>query len=168
MMRKEFYFICLVVFLSACRYERPAQNADYLGEERQNRQVKRVTEQELIQIVFERGQKFADGLNQNLSIASKDLEKIDCAKLVFEELPKEMDYVSSYRLVCDSAGKMLDKERQIWEAYQQNWKQKLPLDENLQKIDLQTWLFTAPFFHKGQFVGMWSVVLNRKELIKSL
>ncbi len=167
-MKKAFYFMVCFFLLSACRYERPTQNADYLGEERQNRQVKRVTEQQLVQIVFERGQKFAGELNQNLAAESKDLEKIDCARLIFEALPKEMDYVSSYRLVCDSTSQMLSKEKQIWEAYQQNWKQKLPLDENLQKIDLQTWLFTAPFFHKGNFVGMWSVILNRKELIKSL
>ncbi|WP_027002967.1 hypothetical protein [Hugenholtzia roseola] len=70
----------------------------------------------------------------------------------------------------DQAAAMDEKEKLIFEAYQQaqDFTQLKENGDNLQKINqAETILFTAP---KGTtaFEGMWSVHINRKKLVREL
>ena len=76
--------------------------------------------------------------------------------------------VQRYSLVCQDAPALLPKEREIWQAYQYNVQNKLPIAENVQKVDNDFMLYTAPVTINEKLVGMWSVLVDKKELVKEL
>ncbi len=63
---------------------------------------------------------------------------------------------------------MSNKELQIWEAYQNNIRQKLPIGDNLQKLDEKTYLYSVPLYIKNEYKGVWSVVLDKREIIRNM
>jgi len=161
---KNILFLLLLFSLS-CRQTMEKKELESVGNELQNRKIKRITEAQLSTFAYEKGQQLTQILDQSTQKQFEQQTDFLCQNIAFEGLAQRYEFLISYRLICDSV-KMDEKETQIWQAYQQNLANKQDLSENLQKISPEAYLFTRPFFFKKQFRGMWSVVLSKKELVK--
>jgi hypothetical protein len=155
--RGIFVFVALL-FLSACDDTgNRGIDSKEVKEELRNREIKYITQPQIIDASFTRGKQITDTLQQALirqmqqALAQNTL--VEAAK--FCNLPalapyKELEQthtaaIQRLRLQGKREGLQLnDMEKQLLEAYQYNQENKLPLENNVQKSGTEQMLFTAP------------------------
>lgn len=177
----------LLIGIMGCNNERVDTRA--VVQEMRDRQIKRVSQAQVMALADDWGKNIAKQLKKN-AVASllnnqlKDsLSKAYGANVQFLS-PRNFDLPSLDEL-----------ERQVLDAYQYNADKKLPQSDNIQRLpDQQTLLFTAPvqwnddfaklskaeltqltqklqldslsFRKRGDFLGVWSIKLQKKEIIR--
>lgn len=115
--------------------------------ERERREIKKITDQEIVQAALESGREIRVELEKDVSIDS--LEKIHHVTINFYKDSLEQSPL----------------ERQVWEAYQSAWNSGESMNDNIQR-DYPDYLFyTYPLLENDSLQGMVSIRLSRKEII---
>lgn len=158
-------FLCFTLLLSCSPQERKSR--EFIAEGMKSRKIKRVTDVKLLSAVDEFGKKTVAELNE-IMLQKIDLATFDCQVNKYVPESKKFIFVSAYRLVCEAKTAAFDKEKQVFEAYLYDSQQDKDLTDNIQKINDEAIIYTSPFTLNGKFVGMWTVVIDKKELIKNI
>lgn len=134
-----------------------------LAREMRARKLKRVTDSQLMAAAMEEGSKAAAQLSSILYIPPSG----NCDSVRINGALKS-EVITDYRFICRSETDLPPKIAAVWQAYQYNLKQNIALSENIQKLEDGNLLYTVPIVQKGNFVGMWSIILSKKEIIRRL
>lgn len=168
---KKVIFIAIIVSVYLCASSCTPQerkSRDFIAEGMKSRKIKRVTDAQLLSAATDFGKKAINKLNEVV------LPKIDASKpfdcQIAQYLPKDTKfmYVMDYRLVCQETQAKYEKEKQIFQAYNYNSLNDKELTENIQKIDNEAIIYTAPFTINGKFIGMWTMVMDKKMLVMNI
>jgi hypothetical protein len=186
---------CSVMLLTACGgIDSSEQQIDResIREEMEQREIRRVLPAELVEAAYERGATLSQ---QALEIA------IDARQTKSGTLQGPGDFLSAAGKHIDSLAKaenvdirwvsvdtdtalLGEKERQLWEAYLYNIENELPVNDNVQRLGDEEYLYTRPLSLSPElrkkiagseetespqgFLGMWSIRISKKRLIQSM
>lgn len=149
--------------LTACGPQEDHTDRVALAKEMRGRKLKRVTDAQIMSLAAEEGIKAVAQLQPLLTVP----ESGDCDSIrINGALQNEV--VADYRFICRPMPDMHPKALEIWNAYNYNVQQNIAIGENIQKLENGQLLYTAPVMHNGKFIGMWSIVLDKKEMIRRL
>lgn len=213
MRRSRLICFLLIPFLAlACNEQGTNQrNKEAFKEELKSRELKRATEAEISNAAYQQGSRIAD-IAQGL--INKNLKSNDSVMLLLKHYkevlltisdslaPKE--HVEIQRIGSRDNEQLDTLEALILDAYLYNVEQKLPVEDNIQEIGKEFYLYTRPIVindktclrchgeigqdildadaesliqkhpqipigHKqGDFIGMWSIQMNRKAIIRAM
>jgi hypothetical protein len=185
--------LTISLLLPACGGSENTQQVagEKIQEEMEQREIRRILPGEIVEVAYSRGEAMSRqaqqmaleayrqaGSSQSLGVfmAQNFTESID-------SLSRQAGVGLSWVASAAPPQKMGEKERQIWEAYLYNVENDLPLNDNVQKIGDEAFLYTRPFMadeaflsenpsvkiaSKKGFIGMWSVRIDKKLLIQSM
>jgi hypothetical protein len=167
-MRNLYIVLLLSLLTSACSPDQDPRRRKFISDELKNRKIKRVTDSQLLGAANSFGKTATDKLQAELLNNYEAGKPFDCQANSYIKTKLDLQYVLTYRIVCQPQQALFEKEKQLWQAYQYNAEKELDLTDNLQKIDNEAIIYTSPITLNGQLVGMWTVVLNKKEIVKNL
>jgi hypothetical protein len=167
---RNLYFVLLFALLivTACSPEQDPRRRKFISDELKNRKIKRVTDSQLLGAANGFGKTAVDKLQTELLNNYEAGKPFDCQANSYIKAKLNLQYVLTYRIVCQAQQALFEKEKQLWQAYEYNTQKELELTDNLQKIDGEAIIYTSPITLNGQLVGMWTVVLDKKEIVKNL
>ena len=137
----------LSCFFLSCQGQLSKEQRDEMREAREQREIKRLTDQEIVQAALETGRYIRDEIAKGNTIDS--LLTLYAAR------------VSNFR---DSVN-MAPLELEIWEAYQAGWEMDQSLNDNVQRAYPDFLYYTYPIIKNDSLMGMTSIRISRKELI---
>jgi hypothetical protein len=129
------------------------------------KRLKRLTDGQIQAAAWEEAKNLAVRL-EGILLSQMDTNNFDCEDA--KNIQFQNEALLQFMLYCKEDKAMIDKELQIWKAYQNNIKQHLPVGDNLQKIGDDQFLYNAPFYFKNQYKGLWSIWLSKKEIIRRM
>ena len=143
---------CLIFFwAAACRGSLSEEDKKAIREEMESREIKRISEGQIVEAAFAKGRKLGRLLQQsNAQIDS--LEAFHAVEI---------------RRLYQGSG-MNAKEASLWEAYQFNISEGLPLDDNVQMLGDSSLLYTLPILEEDSLTGIWSVTFDKGAIIRDL
>ncbi len=128
--------------------------------------IVRITEDQIINEAFIQG----DNIIRQLEQQSKDFEywqTVD-GQSVLDSINRSIGHLGFFVIsVAESPEKLSKEETALLEAYQYSSENGQDIHENLQSIEGDYLLFTLPISREGVFVGMWSLRLSKKNLIRN-
>jgi len=142
-------------------------DAEAVNQEIKARKIKRLTDAQIVQSAFERGKDIASHL---IPVLEKDTAI--CQFSNFSLVPEvKQKFISKIEMVCETKSDFKEKEKQVWEAYQYNFKEGLAVEENIQKIDDKEILYSYPFFYPNDngedCLAMLRLLLSKREVIRN-
>ena len=156
-MRKTILAGIIVSILGSCgtNIKEAGYDTEAIKQEIQDRKIKRVTESELRDWIYLKSPEIASALNKDLvqnilaEIDNKDfnLEKYiqNYQSEVKDSLAKTyMVDIQLLPLIEEEATQWKGKQKEVIEAYLYNKAEKIPLEQNIQKIENGAFFFTAP------------------------
>jgi hypothetical protein len=153
----------MLIFLAACGQREDHTDRIALAKEMRGRKLKRVTDAQVMGLAAEEGIRAVSQLQPLLVIpASGNCDSIRINGALQSEV------ITEYRFVCRETPDLHPKAREVWKAYNYNVQQNIAIAENIQKLGNEQLLYTAPVHHQGKFIGMWSIILDKKEIIRRL
>jgi hypothetical protein len=163
-MKTILWLLLLAGALGACMPERrERQHGEALQQEMRSKKLKRLTQSQIIAACQKEGIHLASQLAKILDLGPGT--GCDSIRLVGTvSSPVLLDY--DFLCLGQAEPPTHAKARLVWEAYQQSAKNNQPVSENLQKLDDNTMLYTVPVQSGGRLLGMWSIVMDRREIIK--
>ncbi len=179
------------LFLFACgSSDNKPVDREALRREMKEREIKHVLPGEIIEAAYGQGDSLAQMAQQVLIRQyQKNPSEQKLADYFKNETSRSVDsleraYAAKIRWVSlqDTLPQQLsDLEKQILDAYRYNVEQEMEIDHNVQRIDDESYLYTQPVMQSelqqmlaasqpspadtNQFLGMWSIVLSKKEII---
>ncbi|MDO1445746.1 DUF3365 domain-containing protein [Rhodocytophaga aerolata] len=152
------FIVTSIWYIAACDdTSQRGIDSQEVKQEIRNREIKYVTQPQIIDAAFKRGSQITDTLQQALTrqmqkaVAEKSLtEAAAYCKLEQLEAYKQLQEkhtasIKRVRLKAPKADLLLNEmEKQLLDAYQYNQENKLPLENNVQKSGAEEMLFTAP------------------------
>lgn len=204
-------FLWIVFITFSCNEQGSNQrNNKAFQEELKSRELKRATEAEISNAAYEQGARIADIAQDllNESLQSDDsvmnlLVHYKEALLAINDSVAQKESVEIKR-VANHHEAPNSMEGIILDAYLYNIEQSLRVEDNIQEIDKEYFLYTRPIilnddtclrchgevgadlleadakhieqkhpelptgYKKGEFMGMWSIKMSRKEVIRAL
>jgi integral membrane protein len=159
--------LVLMMFAACTPQERKSR--EFIAEGMKDRKIKRVTDVQLLTAATDIGKQSVVKLNEML-LPKIDISKsFDCSLAsYFQKDSIKFMYVKEFRLVCQASQTKYDKEKQVFEAYSYNSANDKEFTDNIQKIDGEAIIYTSAFTMNGKFIGMWTIVLDKKELVKNI
>jgi hypothetical protein len=163
-----FIFGILLTLLgtAGCKVETDnAINVEKVKEEINDRKIKRYTDAQIVQAAFEMGKSIADSLGEDL------LAGAVCGQSLKERLSDtwQKQAADAVSVICTLATNWQEKEKLVWEAYAYNQENGLPLQENIQRIDPEFFVFTHPLAADTTVTfRVLRIQLSSKEVIRSL
>jgi hypothetical protein len=157
------YIFPLLLF--ACGQADTQRKSEAFKEERKAREIRRITDGQIQTAAYEEGKNLHTRL-EGILLSQVDSTDFDCETA--KEVQFQNEILVSFKLHCAKNETMNEKEAQIWEAYQKNIQQKLPIGDNLQKLGDTEFLYSAPFYLNKQYKGIWSIVLNKREIVRKI
>ncbi|MEK6477810.1 hypothetical protein WJR50_09760 [Catalinimonas sp. 4WD22] len=166
-----------------------------INKEMEQREIKRILPAEIVEGAYEQGKDIASQAQElaiklyqseagategfNSFITERTLVQIDSlAKARNAEIhwvPADADEIQI---------QLSELEQQLWDAYWYNVENDLAVNDNVQKINEDTYLYTKPMMltpelrkklpgrgdtpQNTDFLGMWSIQLSKKEIIQAL
>jgi hypothetical protein len=141
------------------------RNRDDFKKEMKAKKLKRLTDGQIQTAAFEEAKNITARL-EGILMSQTDTNSFDCEEV--KRIQFQNEVLVSFKLYCQKAEEMNEKEKQIWEAYQTNINKKLPIGDNLQKLGETEFLYSAPLYVKSNYKGLWSVVLSKKEIVRNM
>jgi hypothetical protein len=141
-------YLALLVLMSCGDPGEQQANRQKLMEGLDDHKIKRITEDQILSAAYQEGEKLViqlDSLNNAVHHQS--------IKLITFETP---------------VSELSEHESALFEAYQYSAGQGQDLNQNVQVIDDQSLLYTHPLVRDNELLGMWSLLLDRKTLIRDL
>lgn len=156
------------VLISCVSPSEQQANKAKLLEGLKDHQVVRVTEEQIMAAAFEEGQKVLDLIDS----ASTDLEywNSTIGLQYLDSLNNALNHGSIKMVKPDSLTDDLgNEEMALLEAYLYSAEQAETLSNNVQRTaDGQFLLYTSPITSEEQFLGMWSMYISKKTLIRNI
>lgn len=160
-----------------------------IKEEMEQREVRRILPAEIVEAAYERGALLSDQA-LDLCVETYQPSKQEARALVSPKALIAIDSLAqsenvSIRWVDKTSdlSQLVEKERQLWEAYLYNVENNLPLNDNVQKLGDEAFVYTKPLvldsalmqelpgnesLEEPSFLGMWSIQMSKKTLIQSI
>lgn len=169
-LRSHFELLLAVLFLtvSGCGTASEQEvNRKKLIEGLNDHRVKRVTEQQIHTEAYVQGKQIVEVL---------DLKQQDTlfwsssqGRAFLDSLNGSFAHGGIQLLTKNFAAPEVNQDQQaILEAYQYSSDQGQLPGDNVQSFEDDYLLYTAPIIKDNVFIGMWSIKLSRKELVRSL
>ncbi|MDX2301856.1 MAG: hypothetical protein NW226_03605 [Microscillaceae bacterium] len=172
---KFLFFAGILMLLSQC--EDPAKSEARRKEAAQalnNREIKRVTEDQLLELAMSEGvtitriaqKALSRAVNQKIS--QKELNSADefykiNSLPVLDSLEKSFEAkIQFHSFQAPQESKPLPEQQKILEKYQND---ELPLEPHSESLLEKELLFTSPIILDAKPRGMWSVIFSRKYLV---
>lgn len=192
MIKHFFLVILLYILLTGCGNTQQIDRQAVL-EEMEQREIKRVLPGEVIKAAYTQGDTIARAAQELLirqyrnarsSLSFPEfLEKK--ADTVLDSLAKQYDASMQWIPAKDTNNHQLsDLEQQILQAYIYNAEKNLELEHNVQRINNEKLLYTQPLVQdslkketgtsqqtatdSSRFLGIWSITLSQKNIIRDL
>lgn len=167
MTRKKLLIYSLLLVLIGCgKVKEQRFDSQRLTEGLKDQEVKRVTDDQIYTAAY----------NEGLSIVSALEGKSD--NLAYWQGENGQDFLDSLstalnhggiKLITESTGESMNaEEKALFEAYQYSNARGDPVKENVQSLQGEYLLFNSPLIPEDEFVGMWSILLSKKTLIRNL
>lgn len=204
-------FLCIVFITFSCNEQGSNQrNNKAFQEELKSRELKRATEAEISNAAYEQGVRIADIAQDllNESLRSDDsvmnlLIHYKKALLAINDSVAQKENVEIKR-IANHHEVPNSMEGIILDAYLYNIEQNLRVEDNIQEVDKEYFIYTRPIilnddtclrchgeagtdlleadetylkdkhpnlqmgYKQGDFMGMWSIKMSRKEVIRAL
>ncbi|MFP4293777.1 MAG: hypothetical protein ACLFQ0_19260 [Cyclobacteriaceae bacterium] len=165
---------------------------DSIQEEMEEREIKRILPGEIVEAAYTEGEKLSSQAQQIAVEAYRRRVGRDTnfADFVDAQALRDIDSLMQNKqasihwvAASDDNPQLQDTERQIWEAYLYNVENDLPLNDNVQRLGEDNFLYTRPVRldvelrkklpgtetkAEDAFLGMWVVRFSKKALIQSL
>ena len=158
-MMKGRFFIPVLIVLFACTDGKV--DTSQIQAEMKAREVMVVPEAKIVERTFHVG----DSLLKTIKLPEVNAEIKDTYKTW--KLIGDIEVVCNLYKVSETYT-LTGKEKQVFEAYQYSAENQQSADPNVQKLENEMMLYSAPLEENGVITGMWSVKLPRKYLILSL
>lgn len=193
MMKHFFLIILLYIFLAGC--DNPQQvNRQAVLKEMEQREIKRVLPGEVIKAAFVQGDTIARAAQKLLirqyrsASSSLSFQEFlqESADAALDSLAKQYDARIRWIPAKDTINQQIsDLEQQILQAYLYNAEKKLEVEHNVQRINNEKLLYTQPLVFQdsliketgvsqqmptdsSRFLGIWSITLSQKNVIRNL
>jgi hypothetical protein len=160
-----------------------------IKEEMEQREIKRILPAEIVEEAYRRGEILSQQAS-DLSLQVYQPDEQNIRELIGPEAMIKIDSLSraegatiSWVDLTSDTAQLEEKERQLWEAYLYNVENELPLNDNVQRLGDEEYLYTRPLVLDAElmkkipgsespegsnFLGMWSIRLTKKELVQSM
>ena len=154
--------------VAGCQPERdPNRNVEKIKEEIRDKKIKRLTDAQIVQAAYDRGKKIGEMVREKAQLGADR-----CGQPVTVSLEKPYNLIAeSIQLLCGPLDSFTEKEKMVWDAYQHNANNDLPMEENIQKISDEQLVYTYPVsFGEGNEPkwGILRIVLSKKEVIRGM
>lgn len=141
-------------------------NLDKIKEGRQNQEIKRVTEDQILAAAYTRGAALVDLLEgQNSHPASYWAASEGKVKIDSVNRANPGQSIRFIALNNEDISNLNDLEKQFLEAYTYSYEQEEVLSNNVQLIDGDHVLYTAPYLFENRLEGFWSMVLTKRDIV---
>ncbi len=160
-----------------------------IKEEMEQREIRRILPAEIVEAAYERGAMLSEQA-LNLCVETYQPSEQEAQALVSPEALLTIDSLAQLENVSirwvdktSDLSQLIEKERQLWEAYLYNVEKNLPLNDNVQKLGDEAFVYTKPLvldsvllqelpgnesLEEPSFLGMWSIQMSKKTLIQSI
>jgi len=158
----------LLLVLSACGdLNEQRANHEKLREGIEQHEIKRITGDQIMAAAYLKGNTvLTPFLNEPIKPPSywQGMGKEHIDTLIVNKLI-EVNCIS-----LDQIGEAIfsDTQNQILDAYSYSFEQDQALTENVQVLNDTIFWYTKPYVYQDSVLGIWSVSLNKKDLIKEL
>jgi len=155
-----------------------------IKKEMEQREIKRLLPADLVEGAYQRGDLLAAKAEKLILQDQQSFSSLlDSQALnAVDSLAQAEDVQIRWVDQANDSVRLDNKEQQLWEAYQYNVENSLPLDDNVQRLGDEEYLYTKPLLlnaHLGKklngrvadtaaFLGMWSIRITKKSLIRSM
>ena len=141
-------------------------NREKLIEGLDDHKIKRVTEDQIISAAYEQGNQIVDQLSVR---AGDTLSQISISQSWLDSLSSALNHQEIKLITPETPVSALSEyESALFDAYQFSARQGQVLKPNVQTVGDQFLLYTYPLEREQQLLGMWSILLSRKTLIRKL
>jgi hypothetical protein len=145
-MRQFIILIILAITICSCGGQLSDEQRKAMQEEQQRREIKKVTDQQIMQAALETGRNIREALS-----ASGSMDSLEQA------------YDARIRFFTDTSGQD-PIESELWSAYQASLEQGETPEDNVQR-DYPDYLYYTYWQSSDSLPGMISVRMSRKEII---
>jgi hypothetical protein len=184
-MKKAIIF-CLVCVVSGCDLKDRVQNTKALAEEMSNMKIKRVTNEQVVTIVDNWGQKIIKKAEKQLTFALSKQPNQSARLCQLQNLPPIDSLAKLYGATITlltandlQNSKLSAKEKEVLDAYLYNSENKLPQISNIQKLGDSVLIYNSPVpvnnlicetcaLKKTTPLVVWSVRFLRREIIRKV
>lgn len=164
---KIVFHIALLFIFSCGDLSEKQANRQMIKDGIKDHQLKRVTEDQIITAAYDQGNIIVKQLEQ----LSKELSYWQTSEglSVMDSITMATGH-DGFRLIFvnELSHTLRNEETALIEAYEYSSDNGQPVHQNVQNIDGQSLLFTSPLSKDDKFLGMWSLYLSRKTLIRNL
>lgn len=141
------YFVIISAALMSCQGKLTKEQRQAMQEAREQREIKRLTDQEIVQAAYEAG---------------RSIRKVLEAGASADSLLNEYDAQLREYHAADQPGGV---EAELWEAYQSGMEAGEEIGENVQRDYPDFLYYTYPLIQGDTLSGMISIRLSRKQII---
>jgi hypothetical protein len=178
--------LLITLFISACDLNNGVKQTRALSEEIRNSKIKRVTNEQVVTIVDDWGQRITNKIEAELtnSLTKQPAKTIELCQLqnlpLLDSLSKKYDVTISLLTTNDLQNDNLSaKEKEVLDAYLYNAENKLPQISNIQKIGDSVLVYnmavpTASIICKKCIeksltpLAVWNVRFLKREVIRKV
>ncbi|TAH19344.1 MAG: hypothetical protein EAZ08_09245 [Cytophagales bacterium] len=164
-MKKIIFVLFSSLLILSCGQIDNQRKSEEFKKEMKSKKLKHLTVGQIQTAAYEEAKSIMARI-EGVLLSQIDSNNFDCNEA--QNVQFQNETLIRFRLYCQKSADMSDKERQIWDAYQSNIQQKLPIGDNLQKLGDTEFLYSCPLYVKNQYKGIWSVVLSKREIIRKM
>ncbi len=166
-MKLNFGLIYLgIAMLLACGDPGEQQaNREKLIEGLDDHRVKRVTEEEILAAAFDQGRQIISQLEAQTTDPSFWTNQSGEHRL--DSLNSNLGHLGIKMVTVEQSGGLTQAEAALLDAYSYSAQQGEMPGDNVQNTS-QNILYTKPVFDEQELIGMWSITLSKKTLVRNL
>ncbi len=161
-MKAHISLFVLLVLVGGCMPERnERQQSTALQREMRSKKLKRLSQSAIMAACNQEGKLLANQLATILVVDRYfSCDSLNLTGMITSPVLIEYDFV------CDDQKDLPAKTKLVWEAYRESANKREPLSDNLQKIGSDQMLYTSPVQFEGRLLGMWAILMDKREIIK--
>jgi hypothetical protein len=183
---KKISIFFLFLSISSCNLDNGVRQTPALAEEIRNSKIKRVTNEQIVTIVDDWGQRITKQIEATLaaSLAKQPRQVTDLCQLqnlsLVDSLSKKYDVTVSLLTTKDLESSTLSaKEKEVLDAYLYNAENKLPQISNIQKIGDSVLVYNVPVPTENIIcqkciektlapLAVWNIRFMKREVIRKV
>ncbi|UZR92940.1 hypothetical protein [Chondrinema litorale] len=156
----------ITLLITSCKVDiKSDMDVEKVKSEIDSHKIKHFTDSQITQAAYDFGNKY---------LSEKKFQTVSCNSSLIKESSKD-DIINDCILICNDSLISNNKERMIWDAYTNSFKNGASLSDNIQEIDDSYFLYTTPLTSLTKIntdstkaLKVVFVRINKKELIKKM
>lgn len=158
-----------LLILSACGdLNEQRANHEKIREGIEQHEIKRITADQIMAAAYLKGNKVLTPFLDEPPKSPSYWQGVGSAHLDTLISLNELIEVNCISLDQIGEAEFADTQNQILDAYSYSFEQGQDLTENVQVLNDTIFWYTKPYVYQDSILGIWSVSLNKKDLIKEL